>query len=196
MESFLNGVLLGYGVCVPLGPVNVMIMTHALSRFSEGFVLGVGAMAVDLLYLVLLLFGLLSFAENEAFLQIITIFGALFLTYIAFLTLKSRPTTQTAVTTASCRLWRCFAKGVVANLLNPFVIIFWLSVAGFAMRQAAPLLSILGLLCAIFSWVFALPFLVSKTRRFITPKSSRVINLVSAILIMFCVGMLVFKSFF
>lgn len=196
MESFLNGVLLGYGVCVPLGPVNVMIMTHALSRFSEGFVLGVGAMAVDLLYLVLLLFGLLSFAENEAFLQIITIFGALFLTYIAFLTLKSRPTTQTAVTTANCGLWRCFAKGVVANLLNPFVVIFWLSVAGFAMRQAAPLLSILGLLCAIFSWVFALPFLVSKTRRFITPKSSRVINLVSAILIMFCVGMLVFKSFF
>ncbi len=198
MESFLNGVLLGYGVCVPVGPVNVMIMSFALARFKYGFALGLGAMLVDVGYLALLLLGVLQFADSPAIIKTIAIFGAIFLTYIAYQTFKSADKLAVSASgdAAPQSLVACFLKGVVANALNPFVIIFWLSVAGFAAQQTSPAMSLAGLLVAIFSWIFCLPLAVSQTRRLISTRAAKIIAYASAAVILLCVGLLLKKTFF
>lgn len=87
--GFLSGAILGFGAAVPIGPVNILIMSYALVKFRLGLAIGLGAMAVDVGYLLAINFGLLKFSQNEILTQILAIFGALFLLYIAYLTLKS-----------------------------------------------------------------------------------------------------------
>jgi threonine/homoserine/homoserine lactone efflux protein len=51
MPSFLEGLLAGYGIAIPVGAVSVMIMTAAMtSGFRTGFMAGAGAATADLVY--------------------------------------------------------------------------------------------------------------------------------------------------
>ncbi|MCR2095221.1 LysE family transporter, partial [Campylobacter upsaliensis] len=54
----MDGVLLGIGVAVPFGPVNLLILSYALSSFKKAFFLGLGALVADAFYLLLLSFGI------------------------------------------------------------------------------------------------------------------------------------------
>lgn len=63
-DSFLSGVFLGFGVSVPFGPVNILILTYALKAFKNSIAVGLGAFSIDMLYLFLLQFGLLNFLDN------------------------------------------------------------------------------------------------------------------------------------
>ena len=35
MSSFLQGALLGFGVAVPIGPLNILIMSYAFTSYSK-----------------------------------------------------------------------------------------------------------------------------------------------------------------
>ena len=89
MSAFLQGLLFGFGAAVPIGPINVMIMTAALSSFWLAFAIGLGAMSADVLYLVLLAFGLLEYLQGEIISKAIGIFGICYLLYISYLIFKS-----------------------------------------------------------------------------------------------------------
>lgn len=132
--GFLSGAILGFGAAVPIGPVNILIMSYVLVKFRLGLAIGLGAMAVDVdYYLLAINFGLLKFSQNEILTQILAIFGALFLLYIAYLTLKSAKSLARQKTGLSGGFWSCFIKGALMNILNPYIIGFWLSVSGVVM---------------------------------------------------------------
>jgi arginine exporter protein ArgO len=51
MKGFLEGLLAGYGIAVPVGAVSILIFTTAMkSGFRRGFAAGAGAATADLLY--------------------------------------------------------------------------------------------------------------------------------------------------
>ncbi|WP_187106629.1 hypothetical protein [Campylobacter hyointestinalis] len=54
MESFIQGLLLGFGAAVPVGPVNILIMSYSLKRYALGTGVGLGAMSVDIFYMLLM----------------------------------------------------------------------------------------------------------------------------------------------
>ncbi|EAI2638084.1 lysine transporter LysE, partial [Campylobacter jejuni] len=89
-DSFLSGVFLGFGVSVPFGPVNILILTYALKAFKNSIAVGLGAFSIDMLYLFLLQFGLLNFLGNVIFMRSLAIFGFCFLTYMAYLMLRKK----------------------------------------------------------------------------------------------------------
>lgn len=89
-DSFLSGVFLGFGVSVPFGPVNILILTYALKAFKNSIAVGLGAFSIDMLYLFLLQFGLLNFLDNVIFMRFLAIFGFCFLTYMAYLMLRKK----------------------------------------------------------------------------------------------------------
>ena len=66
-KSLLDGILLGIGVAVPFGPVNLLILSYALSSFKKAFFLGLGALVADAFYLLLLSFGILHFLNQTFF---------------------------------------------------------------------------------------------------------------------------------
>jgi len=58
--SLFSGLLLGYSLAVPPGPINALIAAWSLRSFRHGFAVGAGAMSADFLLMLLTLYGVLS----------------------------------------------------------------------------------------------------------------------------------------
>ncbi len=51
--SLFSGLLLGYSLAVPPGPMNALIAAWSLRSFRHGFTVGVGAMSADFLLMLI-----------------------------------------------------------------------------------------------------------------------------------------------
>lgn len=197
LEALSEGLVLGFGVSVPFGPVNLLILSYALSSFKRGFALGLGAMSADVLYLMLLSFGLLTFLQNEFFQQVLALFGFCFLSYIAILLLKSKgKDLQIQSQNESKNVLSSYAKGFGLNLLNPYVVGFWLSVSSLISGADQGLWLIFGLIFAILVWIFSLSFFAFKFTHFFNARLIRIINIISALIMLYFALALVYKGFF
>ncbi|CAA6802363.1 MAG: Lysine exporter protein (LYSE/YGGA), partial [uncultured Sulfurovum sp.] len=63
LNSLIEGFLLGLGAAVPLGPINILIMNHALKNYKSAVAIGFGAMSADMVYLFIILLGLATFLD-------------------------------------------------------------------------------------------------------------------------------------
>ncbi|PPB69121.1 LysE family transporter [Campylobacter hyointestinalis] len=197
MESFIQGLLLGFGAAVPVGPVNILIMSYSLKRYALGTGVGLGAMSVDIFYMLLMSFGVLKFLNQPIFLNLLSIFGFLFLLYIAYLTYKSADSLITEdLNLKENSFWSCYTKGVLLNLVNPYIIGFWISVSSFAASSSNALMSLSGLIISIGLWILGLPLVVSKSKRFISQTTAKIFAYVSALLMVVFAFMLIYNTFF
>lgn len=195
MQGFIEGLALGFGAAVPIGPVNVLIMSYALVKFRLGLGVGLGAMAVDMGYLFGISFGVLKFSQNELLTQILAIFGSIFLFYIAYLTFYGAKNLATQKRGLNGSFWSCFAKGALMNLVNPYIIGFWLSVSGIVALLPSAIMGLAGLFVSIASWVLFLSFIVSRSKKFIGAKAQIAFAYISAILMVGFAIMLIFNTF-
>ncbi|EDO9027818.1 LysE family translocator [Campylobacter coli] len=195
-DSFLSGVFLGFGVSVPFGPVNILILTYALKAFKNSIAVGLGAFSIDMLYLFLLQFGLLNFLDNVIFMRFLAIFGFCFLTYMAYLMLrKKKESLNLEHKEFKESLLKSYVKGIILNGSNPYVIGFWLSATGIVLSNQHAYSTILGLVVAILFWIGALAFVVAKYSYLFSAKVIRIINIVSALIIEYFALSLLYKTF-
>ncbi|EKB8323292.1 LysE family transporter [Campylobacter coli] len=195
-DSFLSGVFLGFGVSVPFGPINILILTYALKAFKNSIAVGLGAFSVDLLYLLLLQFGLLNFLDNVIFMRALAIFGFCFLTYMAYLMLrKKKESLNLEHKEFKESLLKSYIKGIILNGSNPYVIGFWLSATGIVLSNQHAYSTILGLVVAILFWIGALAFVVAKYSYLFSAKVICIINIVSALIIEYFALSLLYKTF-
>ncbi|HAA1523017.1 lysine transporter LysE [Campylobacter sp. BCW_6876] len=195
-DSFLSGVFLGFGVSVPFGPVNILILTYALKAFKNSIAVGLGAFSIDMLYLFLLQFGLLNFLDNVIFMRSLAIFGFCFLTYMAYLMLrKKQESLNLEHKEFKESLFKNYIKGAFLNGSNPFVIGFWLSTASVVLSSDHAYLMTLGLVAAILFWVSALAFVVARYSYVFSAKVVFIINIISAIIIEYFALNLLYKTF-
>lgn len=195
MDEIFTGIVLGLGVCVPIGPVNILIINYATKSFKNAFALGLGATSADVLYLAFLQFGLLNFIQNDIFLNTLSIFGCLFLTYMAFLMLKSNSKIDKPCKINNESVLKSYIKGITLNLLNPYVILFWLSVAVVLNGFKNPSYVFVGLIGIIVCWVFSLSFFVYRYMSFFSTKVIFFINIISAVILEYFAVMLILKRF-
>lgn len=196
LDSFLSGLVLGFGVSVPFGPVNVLVLSYALKAFKNSIAVGLGAFSVDMLYLFLLQLGLLKFLNNVIFMRFLAVFGFCFLTYMAFLMLrKKKESLNVEHKEFKESLLKSYLKGAFLNGSNPFVIGFWLSTASVILSNSHAYFMLLGLVVAILFWVGALAFVVAKYSRFFSLRVVFSINVISAIIIEYFALNLLYKTF-
>lgn len=195
-DSFLSGVFLGFGVSVPFGPVNILILTYALKAFKNSIAVGLGAFSIDMLYLFLLQFGLLNFLGNVIFMRFLAIFGFCFLSYMAYLMLrKKKESLNLEHKEFKESLLKSYIKGAFLNGSNPFVIGFWLSATSVVLSSDHAYLMTLGLVVAILFWVSALAFVVARYSHVFSAKVVFIINIISAIIIEYFALNLLYKTF-
>jgi L-lysine exporter family protein LysE/ArgO len=184
--SFFEGFLLGLGAAVPLGPINILIMNEAIKEYKNGVVIGLGAMSSDVMYLLLIIFGLIAYFNQPYILKPLAFFGGIFLIYLAYSIFKSRDAKisiqKEYIKKSSYK--RLYLKGFALTAVNPYTIGFWLSVSGYiASKDLNPFIAILGMLSAILLWITIMPYLVHRSKHKISAKVSHWISIASAVIL-------------
>ena len=200
MEAFLKGVLLGLGVSVPIGPINVLIMSYALKSYTKALCLGLGAMSADAFFLLLSSFGVSKLINSPSVFKVLAVLGACFLLYMAwqiFKSAKSEINAKNANTEELGSHGAIYIKGLLLNLLNPYVIAFWLSVSTTTAKIGGSFGTVLfGLIIGIFSWISLFPLAIYKNRKFVSPKVAMWLAYASALILAGFALSLIYKTFF
>ncbi len=197
IEAFIEGFVLGLGAAVPVGPVNILIMTKALKNYTNAVSIGFGAMSADITYLTLILFGFFVFVKNSTLQMALGIFGTLFLVYIAYLIFKNRnekvEINKDGSKSEKNKIFSNYLKGYTITLLNPYTIGFWVSVSAYITTKNLSFgYMLLGLFSAICLWITIMPFIIHKTKHLFSQTLTKNISVVSAgILLFFAVGMII-----
>ncbi len=194
IASYTQGFIFGLGAAVPLGPINVLIMSTALRSYPAAVAFGAGAMSADATYLMLLLFGLLSLLDHPTVMTVLGVLGAGFLLYMSWGIWSHR---NDPIHLQDVRktppIWQNYLKGLALTLMNPYTVVFWLSVSTY-IRTAhlQPLGTLLGMFSGILLWITLMPLLIHKTKHLFSQKTVTVISIISAgILAFFGIGMVV-----
>jgi len=186
LTSFTEGFLLGLGAAVPLGAINLLVMSTALHRYSAAVSIGAGAIVSDLTYLMLILFGFLHFVDHPVLIDVMTIVGALFMAYLAWTIWKNRNEAIHTVSTQRASLWRHFLKGYFLTLTNPYSLIFWFSVSTYiTAKELHAIETVSGLLVATSLWVTLMPLMIHKTKHLISQRMATIFSTVSALILLF-----------
>jgi len=196
LSAFIEGFILGIGAAVPVGPINILIMTNALENYKNALSIGFGAMSADITYLVLILLGLFAFVKNGIFQTLLGIFGSLFLTYIAYLIFKNRNEKielgPSKIKDGHTKIVSNYLKGYSLTLLNPYTIGFWISVSAYISTKNLSFgFTLLGLFSGIFLWITLMPYAVHKTKHLLSHNMIKNISIVaSGIILFFAIGMI------
>lgn len=194
-HSFIEGFLLGIGACVPIGPINILIMNHALKNYKSAVVFGVGAMSTDILYLAIILLGLATFVNNPLMLQLLGLLGGLFLAYMAYTIFKGRnsPLVTKDKVVSKKSLVKNYLQGFILTSVNPYTVVFWLSIAGYTVNKSLDTtMLIVGMFSSILLWITLMPYFVHKSKHKISQRVSYYISLGSSLLLgFFAVSLLV-----
>lgn len=185
--SFLEGFLLGMGASIPLGPINILIMNNALREYKSAVAIGFGAMSADLLYLSLILLGIAAFFDQPYILNILGVLGSTFLLYMAYHIFKSRNNTLNANkgSTISKSHIASYLQGFALTFVNPYTVAFWLSIASYtAHKNLEPVITIVGMLCALFLWITLMPYFVHRSKHRISQKMTYYFNIFSSIVLL------------
>jgi len=187
LTSLLEGFLLGMGAAIPLGPINILIMNTALKDYRSAVTIGFGAMSADILYLTLILLGIATFFNHPVILNGLGILGSAFLLYLAYMIFKGRNKTlhSNKERSRSKKLIAFYLQGFALTFINPYTVAFWLSIAGYtAHKDLEPLITMLGMMCALFLWITLMPYFVHRSKHRISQKVAYYFNLFSSIVLL------------
>ena len=170
------GLLLGFSLTIPPGPMNAFIASQAVRSFREGLTAGVGAMSADLV-LGVLVYALHSAVDLSAGLRWIYLAGAAVMVYLGVGLVKggsAHPPPETGGV-------RTYTKALALGVSNPFQIVWWLT-AGLAFAYLGGWVLFVGLFGAIAVWIVAFPWVVhAGTER--RPDIARAVLVVSGVVI-------------
>ena len=179
------------GVMSP-GPLFAANITYGLRQGTKaGIKIAIGHSLVELPLVILLGIGILSLEIFPEFKTIISILGAITLFVFAFIqiksTLKKNEKSETKLKQGP------IITGVLLSALNPFFIIWWLTIGLKLISDAMAIWAFVGILIVFvlhvwmdFVWLGSTAFLISKSKKIISNTNYKIIMLaLSAVLIYF-----------
>ncbi|MCI0476292.1 MAG: LysE family transporter [Anaerolineales bacterium] len=129
MEFLLKGLVLGFSIAAPVGPIGVLCIRRTLAEGrAAGFVSGLGAATADAIYGSVAAFGLTVVSgfltSQETALRLV---GGAFLCYLGVKTLLARPADH-AATAEGNGLVGSYASTFFLTLTNPMTIFSFIAV--------------------------------------------------------------------
>ncbi|MCX6137269.1 MAG: LysE family transporter [Ignavibacteriales bacterium] len=132
MIALIVGFVIGFGTSVPIGPINIAVMTKGLSnKTGQGLMIGAGSGFMDILYCGAAMFGISTLMANARLELAFRI--ATFVVFLMFgiRTLFFKVHDPAApLPEKSGGLKRYFLFGILLYLSNPSFIAYWITVAG------------------------------------------------------------------
>jgi threonine/homoserine/homoserine lactone efflux protein len=195
--AFLIGLLVGFAVCIPPGPVNVVIISQAMRRgFLHGFFAGLLAAVLDGAFCLLAVLGMANVALYlDQYQAILKILAALILASVARRLfrqareygLRTEPAPPEAASA------RPFVGIFFLYVTNPSLYAFWLATAGFvtgrgyiAAHGSAAYIFTGSVFAGCVLWYLILNHYVARYHRLFRPKTfHRIFLALAAVLAVF-----------
>lgn len=196
LQIFLKGLLIGFSIAAPVGPIGVLCIRRTLADGrAAGFVSGLGAATADAFYGSVAGFGL---AFISGFLigqgDWLRLLGGVFLLYLGIKTALARPAASTQGESALSSpggLLGAYASTFFLTLTNPLTILSFAAIfAGLGIGSRAsgeflsPALLVLGVFSGSGTWWFLLSGAASWMRGRLGRKGLQWVNRISGAIIL------------
>jgi len=176
MGVFLRGLLIGFSIAAPVGPIGVLCIRRTLTEGRlAGFLSGMGAASADMLYGAIAAFGLTAVQElligQSDWLRIV---GGIFLLYLGIKTFLATPA-EKAAASARGGLFGAYLTTFFLTITNPITILSFIAIfAGMQLGEAAgnytsALFMVLGVFLGSAAWWLTLSTGVSLLQNKFTP---------------------------
>lgn len=188
MSLFLSYILLGLSLAAPIGPVNAAQMDRGIRvGFWNAWLLGLGSLTADLVFLGVVFFGTIHFLETPIIKTFLWLFGSFVLIYSGIDAFKGAGELVNTRSENPESLAKSFGTGFFLSLSNPLSIMFWLGIYGSVLAETATLygtkellLYTAAIIFGLLIWDFAMALLASTFKRFLTQRLIQFISYSSA----------------
>lgn len=189
VSIFISYVLLGLSLSAPIGPINAAQLDKGIkSGFMPAWLLGVGAMAADILYMILVYLGVVHFIETPFMKTFLWLFGFFVLMYTGIESLYSANRVAKDRTSGVESAASSLLSGFLLSMTNPLSILFWLGIYGSVLAETAATYHIRDLIIyssaiilGVFLWDLFLACLASGFRKFLTTRILTFISILSGL---------------
>jgi len=159
MDIFLRGLLIGFSIAAPVGPIGVLCIRRTLAEGRlTGFLSGLGAASADMLYGAVAAFGLTAVQNLLVGQQVwLRLIGGLFLLYLGIKTYFSKPAEQAAAVKGLSHS-SAYLSTFFLTLTNPVTILAFVAIfAGLRLGEtngdyASAALIVLGVFLGSAAW--------------------------------------------
>lgn len=195
MEALGEGITMGLLLSVMVGPVFFTLIQNSIAfGFKYAVVLAAGILMSDFVYVLITYFGISLLTQFPNFEWYLAIFGGVILIGFGLSSFlkktKDRPITGGLPLGKSSKS-TAFFKGFGINGVNPFVLLFWISIAGLvAINDNYDRFDIgvyyLGILVTVFCFDLLKAFIAKQLQSYVTPKVMILMNkIVGVVLLLF-----------
>jgi threonine/homoserine/homoserine lactone efflux protein len=193
-QAFVEGFSMGLLLSAMIGPVFFTLIQSSLENgFRYAVVLALGILTSDLLYVFITYFGVSYLTQFPDFQFFLAVGGGIVLVGFGIATffkkIMERPSTGGIPMLKGQKL-NGFLKGFSINGINPFVLLFWISIAGlvsineeYGVMDAA--FYYVGILATVFCIDLLKAFVAKQLRGFVTPKLMGRMNKIVGIALLF-----------
>lgn len=189
MNVFISYFMLGLSLAAPIGPINAAQMDKGIKNgFVHSWLVGVGAMAADVLYMLLVYFVEVRFLHSPLMQVCLWLFGCFILVYTGVESLFNSGQILLNQRRSLDSPWKSFVSGFFMSLSNPLTILFWLGIYGSVLAKTAAvygqqelILYSLAIVLGISVWDLTMAVLSSSFRKFLTPRILTWISIVSGL---------------
>lgn len=181
----LHYILLGFIIALPIGAISIEMTKQGLQNgFWHAWMVGIGAIMVDISLLIALNLGLVDVLNS--FKTYLWLFGAIFLAHLGWQSIKTPALAVNNSDKKKTSLIKIFKNGLMIGL-NPGNIVFWLSILGTSIARASTdseislVLVSISVLIGIVLHDVGLALVTSFFNRFMTPKADRFVSIIAGI---------------
>jgi len=196
LTAFIAGLISGFVVSIPVGPINITIVNEGARRgFFWACMIGLGAMVMDVIYCGIAFAGYSGLFSSQVMKATMELLSFLFLLYLGvkYLLTPTLPATTPTVEAVEHKLHphAAFWIGFVRVLGNPAVLLFWITVSATFISHdwindtlASKSMCVLGTFAGGLLWFVLLSFMVAQGHgKFSTTALVRLAHISGAVLL-------------
>ena len=190
MLFLIKGILLGFSIAAPVGPIGVLCIRRTLARgMGNGFMSGLGAATADAIYGFIAVLGISAVAafllDYQSYLRF---FGGVFLLYLGYTTFKSLPA-KVAASGSEGSFLGAYTSTLLLTITNPMTIMSFVAIfAGLGVGAMGPhdmsaVWLVIGVFIGSMLWWLLLSGVVNAFRHNFDESRLRLVNRLSGLVI-------------
>ena len=181
--------LLGITLAAPIGPVNSARIDKGIkSGFFHAWVVGIGSMVADGIFMLLVYLGFVQFITIPYVQIFLWLFGGFILIYTGVESIMRIQTLSLDGYRTKDSLTKSFFTGFMMSITSPLSILFWMGIYGSVLAKTVSTYGTSSLIAyssmiflGLTFWDLIVAFLTTGFRRFLTETSLKVISATSGL---------------